>query len=341
MQAVLLVPTAEGGRALHVTESHPIPVPASHEVLIRVKLAGICGTDLEMLAGYKSLPAAQVLGHEFVGVVESFGHGIPVDQRLPAGTRVVAEINCVAPDSPSRTAAERAQDPHRSAVGIFGHPGAFAKFITVPAVNVHKVPDCISDEVAVLTEPIAAACQILVQLKLSLEAPVAVLGAGRLGWLVAFVLSECGYQVVVLSRLSKNNLKEKRRANMAECFGVIHEYIDETRMNDRFAVVVDCTGSSSGLVSAIKLVKPRGTIVLKSTTASESADTVDLTPLVVKEVALQGSRCGPFPVALRLLERTQRDLSSLIQKCYDSPMALDACSEARSNGALKVLLRFE
>lgn len=309
-------------------------------MLIRVKLAGICGTDLEMLSGYKSLPGPQVLGHEFVGLVESYGSDVPPAQQLPSGTRVVAEINCVSPDSASRTAAERAQDPHRTALGIFGHPGAFAQFVTVPAINVHKVPDNVLDEAAVFAEPMAAACQILNQVQLPRDEPVAVLGAGRLGWLVAGVLATCGCEVVMLSRKYQDDIRRVRDEKISLEFGVRFDTLGDAVKEDQFAVVVDCTGASSGFMLAIKLVKPRGTIVLKSTTAPGSGEKVDLTPLVVKEITLQGSRCGPFPVALRLLEKNVFDPRSLLETTFDAKDAHKAFQHAAEKGTLKVLLRF-
>lgn len=332
MQAVTLCTGSSGGRELVINNNYKPPTPNRGEVLIQVCLAGICGTDLEMVSGYKKLPSEQILGHEFMGRIVKYGDDVPISQQLPRDTRVVAEINCVMPGSASCTAKARAQDPCRTAMGIFGRPGVFAELVTVPFVNVHRVPDGVPDEIAVFAEPMAAACQILTQVRLPRSEPVAVLGAGRLGWMVAGVLSACGCEVVVMSR------GRERDARLAEAFRVVVEVVGEEMGEDRFEVVVDCTGSSSGLESAIKLVKPRGTLVLKSTTAPGGAKAVDLTPVVVKEVTVQGSRCGPFPMALRLMKKGAFDPRLLIDEVFELKDAVDAFEKATRKGTLKVLL---
>lgn len=332
MDAVLLRTGSSGSRELVVKKNHKPPTPSRGEVLIRVCLAGICGTDLEIVSGYKTLPNEQVLGHEFMGRIVSYSDDVPISEQLPRDTRVVAEINCVEPDSASCTAEARAQDPCRTAMGIFGRPGVFAGLVTVPFVNVHQVPDGVPDDIAVFAEPMAAACQIFTQVKLPRSEPVAVLGAGRLGWIVAGVLSACGCEVVILSR------GREKDTQLAEAFGVGVEVVGDEVGKERFEVVVDCTGSSSGLESAIKLVKPRGTLVLKSTTAPGAARAVDLTPIVVKEVTVQGSRCGPFPMALRLMKKGGFDPRLLIDDVFELKNAVDAFDKARRKGSLKVLL---
>lgn len=294
-----------------------------------------------MLSGYKSLHAPQVLGHEFVGVIESYGAAVDRLHQLPRGTRVVAEINCVAHESPSRLASERAHDPDRTALGIFGRPGAFAELVAVPAINVHKVPDKVPDEMAVFAEPLAAACQILHQMTPARDEPVAVIGAGRLGWLVAGMLAVCGYQPVMMARQQTNELRKVKREKLSKKFGVRLELVGEGLGDGeaKFPLVVDCTGAPGGLALALQMVKPRGTIVLKSTTAPGSEETVDLTPLVVNEVTLLGSRCGPFPVALNLMESGSFDPRPLIEEVYRMRDADKAFRRAGERGVLKVLFR--
>lgn len=330
--------TATSGKRELCVESFPSPVLNQGEVLLRITVVGICGTDLEILSGYKPLPDAQILGHEFLAEVLSYASDVPNDLRLEPGTRVVAEINCVLPGSASRTASQRAQDPRRTAIGIFGRQGAFAELIAVPVQNVHTVPASIPDEAAVFTEPIAAVCQIMEQITLPRSARVAVLGAGRLGWLIAHVLSACGSDVTVLTR-GRHHLRD---APLASQFKVALEDItkEHGQLVNFFDVVVDCTGSSSGLVSAIDFVRPRGTILLKSTTAPGKGEAVDLTSVVVKEITVVGSRCGPFPAALRLLEKGIVDPRVLIDSVFDKKNALDAFKRAQQNGVLKVLIRW-
>lgn len=334
MLAVAVRSSVSGQRELSI-EKFPQPKLSAGEALLRVTLAGICGTDLEILSGYKPLSGALILGHEFLAEVVSYASDVPEQLRLVPGTRVVAEINCVASGSTSCTPAQRAQDPARTAIGIFGRHGAFAEQIAVPAVNLHPVPDGVPDDAAVFAEPIAACCQIFEQIKVPHSAKIAVLGAGRMGWLVGHVLSACGSDVTMLSR-GRNNERDRR---LAECFDVAFENVGKRERVDTFDVVVECTGNATGMSTALRLVRPRGTIVLKTTTAPGSGEAVDLSPVAVKEITIVGCRCGPFPAALRLLRKGLVDPRPLVDAIYERKDAVEAFARSSKRGVLKVLLK--
>lgn len=333
MEAITIFAKENGSRHIQLVHDYPIPEPSEGEALLKVILAGICGTDLEILAGYKALDHSFVIGHEFVGELVDFGPNCAAT-TLQVGCRVVAEINCVRKQCPSRNAAERAQDPSRTALGIFGRDGVFAEYVTVPLENLHSVPENITNESAVFAEPIAAACQIMEQMEIPGTSEVAVLGAGKLGWLVALVLSKCSKDVCILSR-GRDRITDERRSKQ---FNVPVKFISDSDMTDYFDIVADCTGHCSGLEAAIKFVKPRGTIILKSTAALDSTRAVDLTPVVVKEVRIVGSRCGPFPVAIRMLANGL-DPREMIDSVYPRSEYRNAIDRAQERGVLKVLLR--
>lgn len=335
MKAVTVAIAEDGTRNVCFDPTFPTPEPAEGEVLLKIIKAGICGTDLEILQGYKHLDKTQVLGHEFVGQVVKFGlHVAPEHlERLRENMIVVAEINCVSPENTtSRTAFERAQDPRRTALGVFGRDGAFAEFLCVPAENVHVVPSNMPLDRAVFAEPVAAACQIAEQLHIPSSSTIAVLGAGRLGCVVAMVLRALGKDVVVLARRAL-------RKGIDLPVQILSQ-INLEDLRDRFDVVVDCTGQPDGLYSAIDFVKPRGSIVLKSTSAAtpKGGTGLNLTPVVIKEVSIVGSRCGPFPVALRLLSSGLLPVETLISHKYDIEDANKAFQRASERGVIKVIL---
>lgn len=314
--------------------SHPaLPSPLPHEARLQILLSAICGTDLHLLhSNYKSLPSPLIPGHEFVAKIHSYHPSLQHIPPIPLHTRVVAEINCVIPPTNSRTAYDRAQDPGRTALGIFGKNGAFAQFCCVPIVNLHPVPDILPDPVVVFTEPIAAACRILEQICVPRVGIVAVLGAGRMGWLVAHVLAACGCRVVILSK-GRDVVKDGR---LARELGVETEVVN-SGAHDVYEVIVDCTGSASGFQTAVRLVRPRGVLVLKSTGGEGGA--LDLSEVVVKEVRVVGSRCGPFEVALRLLERGVVRPEVLVEEVYELEEIERAFERANTKGVLKVLVR--
>lgn len=310
--------TIRAGQA-HLTEE-PEPTAAPGEVLIRVRLAGICATDLELIKGYAGFEG--VLGHEFVGVVAS--------KHSPlAGKRVAGEINCVCGKCDM---CNRGLSPHcrrRTVVGISGRGGAFAELLALPERNCHVVPDSVTDEEAVFVEPLAAAFQMLRQVKIDTKTSVAVLGTGRLGLLVAQVFASTNCRLTAIGRNPRTlGFLDRRRIRT----GLASEL---TQWNDQ-DVVIDCTGSPEGLPLALRLVRPRGTIVMKTT--CHGAAPVDLSPLVVNEVTLLGSRCGPFGEALAALARKEIDVRSMISRTMPLAEGVSALQAAADPQNIKVLL---
>jgi threonine dehydrogenase-like Zn-dependent dehydrogenase len=308
---------------------HPLPTLAEGEALLRVLKAGVCNTDLELIKGYMGFKG--VLGHEFVGVLEDWMPSRWVEPRagVEPGARVVGEINCVACDSPSRTWFARAQDAGRTTVGIFQHDGAFAEYVRLPIANLHKVPDGVSDEEAVFVEPLAAACQILEQVHLKPTDKVSVVGDGKLGLLCAQVIATTGCNLTAWGKHpNKLNILARRgiRTNLVSQW-------DSSRTAD---VVIECTGSEGGFETSRQMLRPRGILVQKSTYAG--IPQANLTMLVVDEQTLIGSRCGPFEAALRLLEKKQVEVLSLIHARYGLKDGVEALQKAQERGVLKVLL---
>jgi threonine dehydrogenase-like Zn-dependent dehydrogenase len=294
---------------------YPAPAPAPGEAIVRVTRAGICNTDLELVKGYMGFRG--IPGHEFVGVLEE------------TGERVVAEINCVGPGSPSRDWRERSQDPGRDTLGIDRRDGAFAEWVRVPLANLHRVPGAVSDDEAAFVEPLAAACQILEQVPIRPTDRARVLGDGKLGLLCAQVLATTGCDLLALGKHpDKLAILERRGIRTALA-------ADWSGARDA-DVVVEATGSPAGFDLARRMLRPRGTLVLKSTFAGLTP--ADLTGVVVDEIAVIGSRCGPFDAALRLLERKQVDVLPLICARYPLEQGLQAFARARAPGALKVLM---
>jgi threonine dehydrogenase-like Zn-dependent dehydrogenase len=303
---------------VEVRDDLPTPTPASGEVLVRVVRAGVCETDLQLIKGYMGFRG--VLGHEFVGVAES---------GPMSGRRVVGEINCACWECETCRKGFNTHCPNRTVLGILGHDGAFADLIAVPQRNLHLVPDSVPDDVAVFTEPVAAAFEIPAQVTVRPDDRVIVLGDGRLGNLCAQVLARLSRRVLVVG-------KHEEKLALLLSMG-----IDAARLSDpldeRSAdIVVDCTGSESGLPTALKLVRPRGTIVLKTTVAGHQ--TMAWAPFVIDEVTLVGSRCGPFDQALLALERHLVDVQPLISDRFTLSRGIDALARAQTNPVLKVLL---
>ena len=306
-----------GDDGVRVERQRPAPAPRHGEVLVRVLGAGICATDLQLIRGYHGFRG--VLGHEFVGI--ALGGAFE-------GQRVVGEINCSCWSCATCNAGRPGHCPHRTVIGILGHDGAFADLVAVPERNLHLVPETVDSDAAVFTEPLAAAFQIPAQLAISPTDRIVVVGDGRLGNLCAQVLTRAAARVVVVG-------KHPAKLARLEALGI------ETRMltdePPRGAdIVVDCTGSESGLRTALELVRPRGTIVLKTTIAG--TQTVALAPVVVDEVTIVGSRCGPFDRALDALARGEVSVQPLISDRFPITDGLRALERAAEPGVLKVLL---
>lgn len=292
----------DSGRAAVRNTRRPATRPGF--ALVRVLLSGICNTDLELKRGYHGFSG--IPGHEFIGVVEG-----PASSPL-LGRRVVGEINlgCGRCDWCTRGLGRHC--PRRTVLGIRGHPGAHAEWLTLPEVNLRLVPDGVTDEEAVFTEPLAAACEILDQVPVSSGLRTAVLGPGKLGRLAAAVLRNAGADVALLGRATRG------RAGS-------------------FDLVVEATGSPDGIGRALALVRPRGTIVWKSTHHGPAR--LYAAPLVVNEVTVVGSRCGRFEPALDLLASRRIDVRPLLSSVLPLSSAARALREASRPGVLKVLLR--
>ena len=278
-----LVITGPGSIALR-----NVPAPdCEGECRIRISVAGICGTDLQLLEGYADFRG--IPGHEFVGVVESTSSA---DDAGWIGRRVVGEINIGCGRCEWCAAGVKEHCSNRTVAGIRGRDGAFAELLSLPAGNLHEVPASMDDETAVFVEPTAAACRIVEQVAIDDRTRVAVIGDGRLGLLVAQVLRTATPQVTVLGR-------HAHKLETARALGITARSADSTTPRDQFDVVVDATGRPEGTRRALELVRPRGTVVMKSTFHGETA--LASWPVVVNEVTLVGSRCGPFQRAIELL----------------------------------------
>ena len=294
---------------------------ADGECLIRVRMAGICGTDLQLLDGYAGFRG--IPGHEFVGVVE---RGPAADARW-IGRRVAGEINVGCGACTFCAAGVKEHCTSRTVVGIIKRDGAFAEYLSLPAANLHEIPDSVDDETAVFVEPVAAACRILEQVPIDKTTRVAVLGDGRMGLVIAQVLRMASNEVTLFGR-------HEHKLAIARALGLA-----VTRPNEAdrasFDLVVDATGRPGGLPQALELVRPRGTIVMKSTFHGEAP--MASWPIVVHEVTLVGSRCGPFRRAIEVLASGAIQVKPLVSGVARLEDYESAFVQAR--GALKVLFR--
>ncbi len=291
------------------------------DTVIQLRLAGICSTDIEITKGYMDFSG--VLGHEFVGTVLSS----PKIELI--GQRVVGEINVVCGRCDLCTSGLSNHCRNRSVLGISGRPGCFSDLFRLPAENLHLVPDSVDDERAVFTEPLAAACQVLRQVTVSASSWVTVVGDGRLGLLVAQVLHQAGAPVRVVGR-------NEAKLALCERWGIRSRLAKDIVPKHDQDLVVDCTGSPEGLQLSLAMTRPRGTLVLKSTFAANAP--LNLAPAVIDEITIQGSRCGPFTEALRLLESNAIQTAPLVQKRYRLNNAVEAMTQAQKKGTLKVLI---
>lgn len=310
------------GKEPTLREDYPKPSLRQGETIIRVSLAGICGTDLEILQGYESFHG--VLGHEFVGIIEE-----SIQENM-IGKRVVGEINCACHNCDFCATGLTRHCRNRTVLGISGRDGAFAQHLSLPNENLHVITSGLSEESAVFVEPTAAAFEILEQIHLEPNYEVAVLGDGRLGAIVSQVMRNVGSAVTCIG-------KHQRKISLISSLGINALRLEEINGSQRFDVVVDCTGSADGLHTAAKLVKPRGTIVMKTTTQKKSS--VDLSRIVVDEVRIIGSRCGPFNPTIHALESGAVRTRELIDWVFPLSRALEAFKKASENEVLKVLLR--
>jgi threonine dehydrogenase-like Zn-dependent dehydrogenase len=305
---------------LTFSDDLPDPAPRHDEALIRVLLAGICNTDLEMVRGY--VPFTGVPGHEFVGRV------VASDDSAWMGRRVVGEINIVCGECEECLAGRTTHCLRRTTLGIHNRHGCFAEMLALPLRNLHLVPDSISDEQAVFAEPLAAALEILEQVHLRPTDRVLVLGDGKLGNLVAQVISQTGVELFVVGRHAE-------KLALLQRLGIHTGFAGDVtpRMAD---LVVECTGHPSGFGLARRALRPRGTLVLKSTYHGEAS--LDLSSLVVDEITLIGSRCGPMSAAVASLAAQRVELGSLISQRFALQEGVPAFDRAAMPGVMKVLL---
>ncbi len=291
-----------------------------HEALVKIRKAGICSTDLELVKGY--YPYTGILGHEFVGEV------VKADDASWLGQRVAGEINAVCGQCEQCLNGRPTHCESRTVLGIVNRDGVFAEYVCLPIANLHKVPASVPDGMAVFTEPLAAALEIQEQIKIGAGDRVLLVGAGRLGQLIAQTLALTGCDLRVVAR-------HQRQQDLLTARG-IRILNEEDIQKWRWDVVVEATGSPSGFTLARKAIRPRGTLVLKSTYKGEMS--VDFSSIVVDEINLIGSRCGPFEPALQLMESRQVDPTVLIDAEYSLTDALKAFEHAAQPGALKVVL---
>ena len=311
---------------LSFREDVPVPHPLRGEALVKVRWAGICGTDLELVKGY--YPFCGIPGHEFVGeIVET----LTAPRRI--GQRVVGDINIACGECPECRAARREHCQNRRVLGIKNRNGAFADYLSLPLQNLIPVPETVSDEAAVFAEPLAAALQIQQQVRIGDADSVLLIGAGRLGQLIAQSLASVTGQLTVVAR------HPSQQALLA-ANGI--DWIREDGIRERsFDTIIEATGSPAGFELARQAVRPRGTIVLKSTYSDtdESKWPIQLSSLVVDEITLVGSRCGPMAAALDQLEKQKVDPTGLITKRYLLKDAAAAFEHAAAPGTLKILFQ--
>ena len=298
----------------------PDPVSTPGEALVKVLKAGICNTDLEIAKGYMQFSG--ILGHEFVGRVEE-AH----DKHL-VGRRVVGEINLFCGTCDFCTRGETRHCPSRQVLGIAGKNGAFAEYLTLPEKNLHILPESLPLNEGVFIEPLAAALQVLEQVRVAQDDRVLVLGDGKLGLLIARVLAMVSDSVFCVGKHERN-------------LALLHESGIQTFMKGEilepgFPIIVEATGNEEGLHTALQMVLPGGTVVLKST--YRGIQSFDVSKIVVNEVRLIGSRCGPFPMALKVLEDKKIDVEDIIDGDFPLEQALEGFVLARKPGTLKVLL---
>jgi len=322
-----------------VATQRPVPKLSPGWALVRVRLAGICNTDVEILRGYHQFKG--VPGHEFAGeVVEVAGVSAAVRKRW-LSKRVAGEINvsCTAYRyKPVCEFCRRGLKTHcarRTVLGIVAHDGAFAEYLALPLENLHPIPAKVSDEKAVFIEPLAAACQILDQIPIRDFPSAAVLGDGKLAQLIARVLQAAGSKVTLYGK-HEAKLQLARKAGIATK-RVRGDASDLKRVRETYRLVVEATGSPTGLTLAQQMTQPRGTLLLKST--FHGAAPVETWPIVVKEITVVGSRCGPFAKAIALLRSGKVDPTPLISRTFSLEDGPKAIRYAQQPGVMKVLLK--
>ena len=310
---------------LKLVQDYEKPVPQKGEALIRIELAGICNTDFEITKGYMGYKG--ILGHEFVGVVEEINDK---DQSL-LGKRVVGEISNACEECDMCHKGLQRHCENRQTLGIWRKDGCFAQYLTWTIKDLLEVPENVPNEQAVFVEPLAAGLEILEQLHIQPIEKLVILGDGKLGLLTALALNASNIDVTLVG-------KHQNKLDIAKNQGVKTKLLSELEVKKEWDFVVEATGSISGFETALALTKPRGTLVLKSTVAASKE--FNLAPIVIDEIRVQGSRCGRFAPALRLLAANKVDLKPLISATYSVDDAIEAFEKNKEKDTLKVLLKF-
>jgi threonine dehydrogenase-like Zn-dependent dehydrogenase len=322
-------------RRLCYRTDYPIPQPKYNEALIRVTHAGICNTDVEITKGYMGFSG--IPGHEFVGVVKS------CNKKNLIGKRVAGEINIGCGRCSYCRKQMQNHCPNRSVLGILNKDGVFAEYITLPLRNLHLLSDSILNEEAVFIEPLSAAFEITQQVHIMPCDRVCVLGDGKLGLLVGQVLSLIGCNLVVVGKhkekLSILKKREIKTRLISDFYNPPVPPLLKGGFEKGFDVVIDCTGSPSGMEFALKIVKPKGKVIIKTTTANKGQ--LDLNRVVVDEITLIGSRCGPFLQAIKAIEKRKVDVLPLINKIFPLEDGIKAFKYAFRRDVLKVILRID
>ena len=312
--------TAFDGKKLIFDGNYPDPNP--DEALVKISLAGICGTDLEILDGYMDYQG--ILGHEFVGVV------IKSKNKDLIGKRVVGEINVGCGKCPSCEKGLERHCPHRTVLGILKRNGTFAEFLSLPEKNLHVIPESVTDQQAVFVEPLAAAFEIIEQIDLNPDWNVAIVGDGRLANLITCVLKLYCSNITCFGKHEKKLEKIKK-------LGIKTKISIDSNEEHQFDLVIEAAGNNSGFHDAMKLIKPRGTVILKSTIASKG--NLDLTSAVINEIKLIGSRCGTFRPAIEALASKKISIDHLIDSTYPLEKFKEAIEYAKKSNTLKVFLK--
>ncbi|MCF8111757.1 MAG: alcohol dehydrogenase catalytic domain-containing protein [Desulfobacteraceae bacterium] len=309
----------------------PVAEPDGQEALVKVAMAGICATDIEILNGYAQFSGTP--GHEFAGIVQD-----APGRRDLEGKRVVADINCGCGKCRWCICGDARHCETRTVIGIRGRNGAFAEYCTVPVSNLYVIPDSVETFRAVFAEPLAAALEITQQVHIINTARIAVLGDGKMGLLAALVLKHFSGRVMLLGR-------HPEKLAIAENQGIETIQTDKGSLPEtaaggsgQFDIVVEATGSPDGIQAALGLVRREGTVVVKTTSRNRSQ--IDLSSIVVNEIRLLGSRCGDIDLALRFLENRWVDVAALVEKIYSFSDFHEAFRHACRKGSLKVMLDF-
>lgn len=311
-------------KTLKYVENYEKPTPKKGEALIKVTYGGVCNTDKEITKGYMGYKG--ILGHEFTGIVEEIND----EDKTLLGKRVVGEINLGCKNCEWCAKDLERHCPNRSTLGILTKDGCFAEYVTLPLSNLIEIPENVPDEQAVFVEPLAAGLEILEQMHIQPCQKVMVLGDGKLGLLTALALNACGLDVLIVG-------KHQNKLDIAKNQGVKTQLLSEFEQAPKFDVVVEATGSITGFETSVSCVKPRGTLVLKSTIAASKE--LNLAPIVINEITILGSRCGRFEPAMRLIASGKIDFSQMISKIYPIEQAVEAFDANNAKDTIKILLK--